>query len=61
MTKRPPQGGVMFSLIPWDVRLAGALMVVTGLAALFDLGPALFVTLYAMLCAYIVVNTFTEE
>ena len=51
----------MFSLIPWDVRLAGALMAITGLAALFDLGPALFVTLYAMLCAYIVVNTFTEQ
>lgn len=51
----------MFSLIPWDVRLAGALMVITGLAAFFDLGLALFVTLYAMLCAYIVVSTFSEQ
>jgi hypothetical protein len=51
----------MFSLIPWDVRLAGALMVVTGLAALFDLGSALLVMLYTMLCAYILVNTFTKQ
>jgi hypothetical protein len=51
----------MFSLIPWDVRLAAALMAITALAALFDLGPALFVALYAMLCAYILVNTFSEQ
>jgi uncharacterized membrane protein HdeD (DUF308 family) len=51
----------MFSLIPWDVRLAGFLMLLTGLAAFFDPGPALFVALYVMLCAYIVVSTFTEE
>ncbi len=51
----------MFSLIPWDVRIAGVLMAVMALAALFEPGTALFVTLYAMLCAYIVVSTFVEK
>ncbi len=51
----------MFSLIPWDVRIAGVLMVVMALAAIFEPGTVLFVTLYAILCAYIVVSAFAEK
>jgi hypothetical protein len=50
----------MFSLIPWDVRCAGVLLIAT-LIAIFESMPIIFVALYAMLCAYIVVSTFNGE
>jgi hypothetical protein len=51
----------MLSLIPWDVRLAGALMLVMALAAIFEPGTVLFVALYAILCGYIAVSAFKEK
>lgn len=50
----------MFSLIPWDVRCAGILLVATLIAA-FESVPVIFVALYAMLCAYIIVSAFNGE
>lgn len=47
--------------IPWDIWAAVALAVTAGLAALFDPAPAVFIVLYLGLCAYIVVETFSEE
>jgi len=51
----------MFSLIPWDVKCAGILLVVTVLVSVFGPMPIIFVGLYAMLCAYIIVSTFCGE
>lgn len=50
----------MFSLIPWDVRCAGVLLIATSIA-IFESMPIIFVALYAMLCAYIVVSAFSDE
>lgn len=51
----------MFSLIPWDVRCAGILLIATLIAAIFGSMPIIFVALYAMLCAYIIVSAFNGE
>lgn len=51
----------MFSLIPWDVKCAGILLVVTILVSVFGPMSIIFVGLYAMLCAYIIVSTFSGE
>jgi hypothetical protein len=51
----------MFSLIPWDVKCAGILLVVTVLASVFGPSQIIFIGLYAMLCAYIIVSTFCGE
>jgi len=48
----------MFSLIPWDVRCASVLLIAT-LIAIFESMPIIFVALYAMLCAYIIVSAFS--
>jgi hypothetical protein len=44
----------MLKAIPWDVWLAAALAVTAALAAILDIGPAIFVVAYLLLCGYIV-------
>ncbi len=51
----------MLKLIPWDVWIAFAIVIVDVLAAIFKLAPALFIAIYVALCAYIIIETFRNE
>ena len=51
----------MLKLLPWDVWAAGALAVAVVLAAIFDPAPAIFLIACLVLCAYIVVKTFSRS
>jgi MFS superfamily sulfate permease-like transporter len=51
----------MLKLIPRDVWVAAALVIVVCLLEFFDPEPAIFVAVYLALCAYIVVQTFSSE
>jgi hypothetical protein len=50
----------MPALIPWDVRVAFALLPVAAAAVIFR-SAAVFAVLYVMLCAYIIFRTFSES
>jgi hypothetical protein len=54
--RRPETRGAMLKAIPWDVWFAAALAVVAILAAIFELGPAVFIVACLFLCGYIVVQ-----
>lgn len=51
----------MLRLIPWDVLIAAALAIVAALAAIFEPAPIVFIAIYLAMCAYIVVETFSNE
>ncbi len=51
----------MIAFIPWDVRIAFALLPIVIAAAIFRSASAVFVVLYIMLCAYIIFRTFSKN
>jgi hypothetical protein len=49
----------LFRFIPWDVWLALALAAIVLCVEAFESLQTVFVILYGMLCAYIIVSAFT--
>lgn len=51
----------MLKFLPWDIWAAAALAAAVALAAIFEPAPVIFILVYLGLCAYIVVETFSDE
>jgi hypothetical protein len=53
--------GTMFRAIPWDVWVAAALAAAAMLVAIFEPARAIFIVIYVLLCAYIIVQIVRNE
>ena len=51
----------MFVSIPLDVWIAAVLAAVAALAAIFGPSAGLFIFIYVALCAYILIEVFSDE
>jgi hypothetical protein len=51
----------MFRAIPWDVWVAAALAAAAMFAAIFEPARAIFIVIYVLLCAYIIVQIVRNE